>query len=79
MSEGALITYSNVSIWQQEQEVLENINFSINPGEFVYLIGKVGSGKSTFLKSIYGELDIKDGNVTVLGYDMRTIKRKHLN
>ena len=78
MSEGALITYSNVSIWQQEQEVLENINFSINPGEFVYLIGKVGSGKSTFLKSIYGELDIKDGNVTVLGYDMRTIKRKHI-
>ena len=78
MSEAPLISYSNVSIWQQEQEILENINFSINPGEFVYLIGKVGSGKSTFLKSIYGELDIKDGNVTVLGYDMRTIKRKHI-
>lgn len=78
MSEGPLISYNNVSIWQQEQEVLEGINFSINPGEFVYLIGKVGSGKSTFLKSIYGELDIKDGSATVLGYDMRTIKRKHI-
>lgn len=78
MSEGALISYNNVSIWQQEQEVLEGIDFSINPGEFVYLIGKVGSGKSTFLKSIYGELDIKDGNATVLGYDMKTIKRKHI-
>ena len=78
MSEEALISYSNVSIWQQEQEILENINFSICPGEFVYLIGKVGSGKSTFLKSIYGELDIKDGNAMVLGYDMRTIKRKHI-
>lgn len=78
MSEEALISYNNVSIWQQEQEVLEGINFSINPGEFVYLIGKVGSGKSTFLKSIYGELDIKDGNATVLGYDMKTIKRKHI-
>ena len=78
MSEGALISYKNVSIWQQEQEVLEGIDFSINPGEFVYLIGKVGSGKSTFLKSIYGELDIKDGNATVLGYDMKTIKRKHI-
>ena len=78
MSEGALISYNNVSIWQQEQEVLEGIDFSINPGEFVYLIGKVGSGKSTFLKSIYGELDIKDGSATVLGYDMKTIKRKHI-
>ncbi|MGN1217963.1 MAG: cell division ATP-binding protein FtsE [Phocaeicola sp.] len=78
MSEGPLISYNNVSIWQQEQEVLEGIDFSINPGEFVYLIGKVGSGKSTFLKSIYGELDIKDGSATVLGYDMRTIKRKHI-
>ena len=78
MSEEALISYNNVSIWQQEQEVLEGINFSINPGEFVYLIGKVGSGKSTFLKSIYGELDIKDGNATVLGYNMKTIKRKHI-
>ena len=78
MSEGPLISYSNVSIWQQEQEILENISFSINPGEFVYLIGKVGSGKSTFLKSIYGELDIKDGNATVLGYDMKSIKRKHI-
>lgn len=78
MSEGALISYNNVSIWQQEQEVLEGINLSINPGEFVYLIGKVGSGKSTFLKSVYGELDIKDGSATVLGYDMKTIKRKHI-
>lgn len=78
MSEGPLISYSNVSIWQQEQEILENISFNINPGEFVYLIGKVGSGKSTFLKSIYGELDIKDGNATVLGYDMKSIKRKHI-
>ena len=78
MSEEALISYNNVSIWQQEQEVLEGIDFSINSGEFVYLIGKVGSGKSTFLKSIYGELDIKDGNATVLGYDMKTIKRKHI-
>ena len=78
MSEAPLISYSNVSIWQQEQEILENISFSINPREFVYLIGKVGSGKSTFLKSIYGELDIKDGNATVLGYDMKSIKRKHI-
>ena len=68
MSEGALISYNNVSIWQQEQEVLEGIDFSINPGEFVYLIGKVGSGKSTFLKSIYGELDIR--TVTQQCWDM---------
>ena len=76
--EEALIRYSNVSIKQQEHEVLENINFSIYPGDFVYLIGKVGSGKSTFLKSIYAELDINGGEAHVLGHDMHKIKRKHI-
>ena len=78
MSEETLISYKNVSIWQQEHEVLENIDFSINPGEFVYMTGKVGSGKTTFLKSVYGEIDIMEGEATVLGYDMKTIKRKHI-
>jgi ABC-type Mn2+/Zn2+ transport system ATPase subunit len=51
-----IIRYENVSICQQGLEILEGINFELNKGEFVYLIGKVGSGKTSFLKTTYGEL-----------------------
>lgn len=74
MEEQELISYKGVCINQQEQSILSGVNFTLNKGEFVYLIGKVGSGKSTFLKTIYGELDIHDGDAWVLGYDMRSIK-----
>ena len=53
-----IIRYQNVSICQQGLEILEDVNFELNKGEFVYLIGKVGSGKTSFLKTIYGELEI---------------------
>ena len=72
------INYKNVSISQQELEILESVNFSIGPGEFVYLTGKVGSGKSTFLKSIYGEVEISAGEANVFEYNMSTIKRKQI-
>ncbi len=78
MEEQELISYQNVCINQQEQTILSEVNFTLNKGEFVYLIGKVGSGKSTFLKTIYGELDIHDGNARVLGYNMRSIKEKQI-
>jgi cell division transport system ATP-binding protein len=55
--------------------VLEDVNLDIGNGEFVYLIGPVGSGKSSLMKTMYGELDIADGAAEVLGYDMRRIKR----
>ena len=76
MEDQPLISYKNVDINQQELGILNNVNFELKKGEFVYLIGKVGTGKSTFLKTIYGELDICEGEATVLGYDMRTIKQK---
>lgn len=78
MEEQELISYKGVCINQQEQSILSGVNFTLNKGEFVYLIGKVGSGKSTFLKTIYGELDIHDGDAWVLGYDMRSIKEKQI-
>ena len=58
--------------------VLENVDLKIQEGEFVYLIGKVGSGKSSLLKTMYGELDIHSGSAEVLGYDMTHIRRKHI-
>ena len=73
-----LIRYQNVSISQQGLEILEGVNFELNKGEFVYLIGKVGSGKTSFLKTIYGELEIQSGEAEVMGHNMRTIKQKHI-
>lgn len=72
------INYHNVEIRQQENIVLEEVNLQIQEGEFVYLIGKVGSGKSSLLKTMYGELDIHSGNADVLGYDMARIRRKQI-
>ena len=72
------INYHNVEIRQQEMIVLEEVDLKIQPGEFVYLIGKVGSGKSSLLKTMYGELDIHSGDAEVLGYDMTHIRRKQI-
>lgn len=74
-----LIEYKNVSIYQEDQQVLNNVNFHVDESEFVYLIGKVGTGKSSLLKTIYSELDIDEAETAmVLGRDMMKIKRKHV-
>ena len=73
-----LITYNNVEIHQQELCVLSDVTLQLHKGEFVYLVGKVASGKTSLLKTFYGELDIADGEAEVLGYNMRTIKRKYI-
>lgn len=78
MTEQTLVSYNKVDIFQQEYCVLEDVDFTLNKGDFVYLIGKVGSGKSTLLKTMYGEMQISDGEATVLGYNMRKIKNKHI-
>lgn len=76
--EEALITYQDVEIHQQELCVLRGVNLCLQAGQLVYLIGKVGSGKTSLLKTFYGELDIAAGQAQVLGYDMRHIRRKHI-
>ncbi len=73
-----LINYKNVTLCQKEHTVLKGIDFQAREGEFIYLIGKVGSGKTSLLKSFYGELDIHSGNADVLGVDMTRVKRKHI-
>ena len=72
-----LIDYRKVTVSQQELCILDEIDFHLDAGEFVYLIGKVGSGKSSLLKTFYAELGIQSGEATVLDYDMRKLKRKH--
>lgn len=76
--EDVLIKYENVEIRQQELSILNDVNLQFRRGEFIFLIGKVGSGKTSLLKTFYGELDIAAGETEVLGYDMRHIKRKHI-
>lgn len=73
-----LIEYKNVDIFQESQQVLENVSFTTDEGEFVYIVGKVGSGKSSLLKTLYGELPIGGGEAKVLDYDLCRLKRKHL-
>ncbi|MBQ8055193.1 MAG: ATP-binding cassette domain-containing protein [Paludibacteraceae bacterium] len=73
-----LIKYSDVEICQQELVVLKNVNFEIKKGEFVYFVGRVGSGKSSLMKSFYGEVPVEIGEAMVLGFDMVDIKNRKL-
>lgn len=74
----SLIKYNHVDVRQQELCVLSDVNLDLHPGELVYLIGKVGSGKTSLLKTFYGELDVDSGKAEVLGYNMCRIKRRRL-
>lgn len=71
-----LIKYSDVTICQQKVAILEDINLEVYSGEFIYLIGKVGSGKSSFLKSLYAELDIDSGKAKVMDFNLKRITKK---
>jgi len=75
-----LINYKNVTVCQQDgEEILKGVDFHVDEGEFVYLIGRVGSGKSSLLKTIYQELYIEEADeATVLDMDIRRIRRKHI-
>ncbi len=73
-----LIDYKHVNVYQDTQLVLQDVNFQVDEGEFVYVIGKVGTGKSSFLKTLYGEIPVKEGEASVLGYDMVELRRRHL-
>ena len=73
-----IIEIKNASIFQQENLVLSNVNLTLHKGEFIYLIGRTGSGKSSLLKTLYGELPARDGIVHVAGYDLTHLKRKDI-
>lgn len=75
---GNVINYKNVEIHQKEMVVLKHVNFNLSEGEFVYLIGRVGSGKSSLLKSMYCEIPVKSGDAEVFGYNLTNIRRKEI-
>jgi len=79
MDEELLIDYHQVDICHDELVVLEHVDLQVRKGEFVYIIGKVGSGKSSLLKSLYAEVPIIEGEANVLGFDMKNTKPHHIS
>ena len=77
MSE-AILSLQNAEIFQRENLVLSNVNLTINTGEFVYLIGKTGSGKSSLMKTLYGDLGLQKGRGTIVDFDLKKLKDKEI-
>jgi cell division transport system ATP-binding protein len=71
-----VLELKNANIYQGKSQVLENVNIRVEKGEFVYLVGKTGTGKSSLLKTLYGELQLTEGEGTVAGHDLKTLTWK---
>jgi len=74
----SIIKLQEAKIYQKDHLVLKNVNFELQSGDFIYLIGKTGSGKSSLLKTLYGDLALQDGIGEVVGYDLNRLKDKEI-
>jgi len=74
----SVISLQNVNIYQREQLILSNVNFEIQEGEFVYLIGRTGSGKSSLLQTLYADLWLVEGTAVVAGHTLHQLKRSEI-
>jgi len=68
----------DASIFQRENLILSDVSVTVEKGEFVYLIGKTGTGKSSFMKTLYGDLPLQEGEGSIVGYDLPTLKEKDI-
>lgn len=73
-----VIHIENADIYQHNNLVLSNVNFTLNKGDFCYLIGRTGSGKSSLLKILYGELKLQEGKGSIVDFDLRKLKEKEI-
>lgn len=78
MSTKSIINIANLSVFQKNRLVLTNVNLDVLQGEFIYMIGKTGSGKSSLMKIFYADLPVEDGSANVCGYNLNIIKRTEL-
>ncbi|MEY3679216.1 MAG: hypothetical protein RI924_1357 [Bacteroidota bacterium] len=78
MTDQSVIRLTDVDVFQQNQLVLSRVNLHLDRSEFVYLIGQTGSGKSSLLKILYGDLHIKSGTGRVAGYDLKTLSEEQV-
>ncbi len=73
-----VLKLSHAAIYQRENLILSEVNVTIEPGDFVYLIGKTGSGKSSFMKTLYGDLPLTEGKGNIVGFDLNGLKEKNI-
>ena len=78
MDNEPIIKLSNLSVFQKNKLVLTNVNLEVLQGEFIYMIGKTGSGKSSLMQILYADLPVEQGNATVCGFDIESIKQNKL-
>ena len=78
MFSDSVIHYRDVSVFQKETLVLSGVSFKVVKGEFVYIIGKTGSGKSSLLKTMYGDLPVQQGEAKVVDYDLKKLKTREV-
>ena len=78
MNSKSVISFKEAAIYQHKRCILKDVNFEIGEGEFVYLIGKTGSGKSSLLKTLYADLPAKEGEVNIAGYDLLKMKKRDI-
>ena len=78
MGSKLLIKYKNVNIYQQQLLVLKNVQLEIHAGEFIFFLGKVGSGKTSLMKSFYCEVPVNEGSAGVLGYDLTSVSENEI-
>ncbi|MCQ2345009.1 MAG: ATP-binding cassette domain-containing protein [Paludibacteraceae bacterium] len=74
----SLLEYRNVDIYHDEMVVLSDVNLTVEAGQFIYLCGRVGSGKSSLLKTMYAELPVKNGEARIFDYDLLKIRKKDI-
>ena len=73
-----VLRLKDAAIYQRETLILSEVNIEITKGEFVYLIGKTGTGKSSFMKTLYGDLPLTEGEGSIVDYDLRTLQEKDI-
>ena len=74
----SVLSLQEVAVYQKESMILNEISLEIRPGEFVYLIGKTGSGKSSFMKTLYADLPLKEGQGKIVGFNLKTLQEKDI-
>jgi cell division transport system ATP-binding protein len=74
----SILNIEEVSIFQQDETIFENINININKGDFIYLIGKTGSGKSSLIRTIYADLELQKGDISVGGFTLKNLKENKI-
>jgi cell division transport system ATP-binding protein len=73
-----IVNFTNAKIFQKENLILSDVNFTINQGEFIYLVGKTGSGKSSLMQTMYADIPLKEGEAEVVGYNLKNIREKEI-